>query len=101
MSYPAIVGFVMMILITVLLLKKTVSPIFAFTVIPIVGAFLVGSSVAEVCSYVETGLGKTMELMFIIFFSLPYFALMNDAGLFNRLVEILLKRPSSAWSPFV
>lgn len=29
MSYPAIVGFVMMILITVLLLKKTVSPIFA------------------------------------------------------------------------
>ena len=92
MSYPAIVGFVMMILITVLLLKKTVSPIFAFTVIPIVGAFLVGSSVAEVCSYVETGLGKTMELMFIIFFSLPYFALMNDAGLFNRLVEILLKK---------
>ena len=34
MSYTALVGFVMMILITVLLLKKKVSTLFAFTIIP-------------------------------------------------------------------
>lgn len=92
MSYMAIVGFVMMILITTLLLKKKVSTLFAFTVIPIVGAFLVGASVSEVCEYVNTGLGKTRDLMFIIFFSLPYFSVMSDAGLFDTLVEALLKR---------
>ncbi len=92
MSYTALVGFVMMILITVLLLKKKVSTLFAFTIIPIIGAFLIGASVSEVCDYVNTGLGKTRDLMFIIFFSLPYFSVMSDAGLFDTIVEFLLKK---------
>ncbi len=90
MSFTAIVGFAMMILITTLLLKKKVSTLFAFTIIPIIGAFLVGASVAEVCDYVNVGLGKTRDLMFIIFFSLPYFSVMSEAGLFDTMVEFLL-----------
>ena len=92
MSYTAIVGFVMMILITTLLLKKKVSTLFAFTIIPIVGAFLVGASVSDVCDYVNVGLDKTRDLMFIIFFSLPYFSVMSEAGLFDTIVEFLLKK---------
>lgn len=91
MNVTAIVGFATMILITTLLLKKKVSPIFAFTVIPIAAAFLIGASVSEVSGYLETGLDKTKGLMLIIFFSLPYFSVMSDAGMFNRIVEILLK----------
>ncbi len=45
MSYTAIIGFAMMILITTLLLKKKVSTLFAFTIIPIIGAFLIGASI--------------------------------------------------------
>ncbi len=30
--------------------------------------------------------------MFIIFFSLPYFSVMSDAGLFDTIVESLLKK---------
>lgn len=92
MSYTAVVGFVVMVLITTLLLKKKVSPLFAFTVIPIAAAFLIGASVAEVSSYVEKGLEKTRDILFVVFFSLPYFSVMSDAGLFNRIVEILLKK---------
>lgn len=92
MSYTALVGFVMMILITVLLLKKKVSTLFAFTIIPIIGAFLIGSSVNDVCNYVNSGLDKTRDLMFIIFFSLPYFSVMSEAGLFDTIVEFLLKK---------
>ena len=92
MSFAALVGFVMMILITTLLLKKKVSTLFAFTIIPIIGAFLLGASVKEVCDYVKFGLGKTRDLMFVIFFSLPYFSLMNEVGLFDTMVEFLLKR---------
>ena len=76
MSYTALVGFVMMILITVLLLKKKVSTLFAFTIIPIIGAFLIGYSVNDICNYVNSSLDKTRDLMFIIFFSLPYFSVM-------------------------
>lgn len=92
MSFAAFVGFAMMILITTLLLKKKVSTLFAFTIIPIIGAFLLGASVKDVCDYVKFGLGKTRDLMFIIFFSLPYFSLMNEVGLFDTMVEFLLKR---------
>lgn len=92
MSFAAFVGFAMMILITTLLLKKKVSTLFAFTIIPIIGAFLLGASVKEVCDYVKFGLGKTRDLMFVIFFSLPYFSLMNEVGLFDTMVEFLLKR---------
>lgn len=91
MSYTAIVGFGMMILITTLLLKKKVSTLFAFTIIPIIGALLVGASITEVCDYINVGLGKTRDLMFIIFFSLPYFSVMSEAGLFDIMVEFLLK----------
>ncbi|MSS81992.1 damage-inducible protein CinA [Acidaminococcus fermentans] len=92
MSFAAFVGFAMMILITTLLLKKKVSTLFAFTIIPIIGAFLLGANVKEVCDYVKFGLGKTRDLMFIIFFYLPYFSLMNEVGLFDTMVEFLLKR---------
>lgn len=92
MSFAAFIGFAMMILITTLLLKKKVSTLFAFTIIPIIGAFLLGANVKEVCDYVKFGLGKTRDLMFIIFFSLPYFSLMNEVGLFDTMVEFLLKR---------
>lgn len=92
MSFAAFVGFAMMILITTLLLKKKDSTLFAFTIIPIIGAFLLGANVKEVCDYVKFGLGKTRDLMFIIFFSLPYFSLMNEVGLFDTMVEFLLKR---------
>ena len=81
----------MMILITTLLLKKKVSTLFAFTIIPIIGAFLIGASIPEICGYINSGLGKTRDLMFIIFFSLPYFSVMSEAGLFDIMVEFLLK----------
>ena len=89
MSYTAIIGFAMMILITTLLLKKKVSTLFAFTIIPIIGAFLIGASIPEICGYINSGLEKTRDLMFIIFFSLPYFSVMSESGLFDIMVEFL------------
>lgn len=92
MSYVAFVGFAMMILITTLLLKKKVNTLFAFCIIPIIGAFLIGSNVTEVAGYIEIGLGKTLNMMLIMFFSLPYFSVMSEAGIFDMIVEWLLKR---------
>ena len=91
MSYIGFVGFAMMILIMVLLVKKKVNTLFAFTVIPIIGAFLIGASVTEVCGFVKKGLNLTLEITMIMFFSLPYFSMMNDTGLFDDLVRKLMK----------
>ena len=52
-------------------------------------AFFIGASIPEICGYINSGLGKTRDLMFIIFFSLPYFSVMSEAGLFDIMVEFL------------
>ncbi|MFD1671810.1 Na+/H+ antiporter NhaC family protein [Agrilactobacillus yilanensis] len=91
MSYQAAVGFVMMIVIVVLLLRKKVSTMFCFAVIPIIAAILIGSSVKQIGSYVTKGLGMTTSVALIMLFSLPYFMLMADAGLFNGIVRRILK----------
>ncbi|KRM30792.1 Citrate transporter [Agrilactobacillus composti DSM 18527 = JCM 14202] len=91
MSYLAIVGFVMMIVIVVLLLKQKVSTIFCFSVVPVIAAILIGSSVKQIGTYLTKGLAMTTPVSLIMLFSLPYFMLMADAGLFNGIVRRILK----------
>ncbi|MDS0528188.1 SLC13 family permease [Clostridium sp. SHJSY1] len=91
MTYTAFIGFTMMIIITYLLLKKKVSTLLAFGVVPIIGAILIGSSLNDIAKYVTKGLDMTLSLTMIMLFSLPYFKLMDDTGLFNTIVKWLLK----------
>lgn len=87
MAYEAIVGFVMMVLITVLLLKKKVSTIFSFTIIPLIAAILIGSTLTEIARYLTKGLAMTTPVSLIMLFSLPYFMLMADTGMFSGIVK--------------
>ncbi len=92
MSYVAFIGFAMMILITVLLLKKKVSTLFSFSIIPVVGAILVGAGPTQIGKYIVSGVAKTSDITLLMLFSLPYFTLMSDAGLFDNIVKKILKR---------
>lgn len=90
-SYVAFIGFVMMFIIIYLLLKQKVSTMFAFSVIPIVSAFLVGMTPTALGSALEKGLGMTTPVSLIMLFSLPYFMMMADTGLFNELVRKIVR----------
>ncbi|MBS0992853.1 citrate transporter [Lacticaseibacillus paracasei] len=92
MSYLAFMGFAMMILITVLLMKQKVSTIFCFTVIPVIFAILVGANITQIGSYVSKGILKTYEIALMMMFSMPYFTLMSDAGMFDYIVKAIMKR---------
>ena len=91
MTYLALVGFAMMILITYLLLKKKVSTLVAFGIIPIIGALVAGCKLVEIPTYISAGLDLTLGIAMIMMFSVPYFSLMSDAGLFDTIVNFLLK----------
>lgn len=90
-SYIAIIGFLMMFVIIYLLLKQKVSTMFAFSVIPIIGAILVGMSPTALGNALEKGLGMTTPVALIMLFSLPYFMMMADTGLFNEIVRKILR----------
>ena len=91
MTYLAFVGFAMMVLITYLLLKKKVSTLVAFGIIPIFGAIIAGCALSEIPGYISSGLNLTLDITLIMLFSVPYFSLMSDAGLFDTIVNFLLK----------
>ena len=55
MTYLAFVGFAMMVLITYLLLKKKVSTLVAFGIIPIFGAIIAGCALSEIPGYISSG----------------------------------------------
>ncbi|PWG60305.1 SLC13 family permease [Bifidobacterium catulorum] len=97
--YLAILGFATMIVITVVLLKKKMSILLAFTMIPLVAGLIAlfintGSlaGVGTIGEWVEKGIGKTSDITLMMMFSLPYFMLMADTGLFDDIVKAIMKR---------
>lgn len=98
----ALLGFATMIIITVVLLKKWMSTLLAFTLIPTIAgiiALLVSGSggsiidgVNQLGNWYKTGLGMTSSFTLMMIFSLPYFMLMDDTGLFDDIVKAIMKR---------
>lgn len=85
-----------MIIITVVLLKKKMSILLAFSVIPIISAFIAllithSSNFAVIGKWIEAGVGKTYSITLMMMFSLPYFMLMADTGLFDDIVKAILR----------
>lgn len=88
----AIVGFIMLFLVVYLLFKEKATPMVLFITIPIIAAFVAGFSLEEVVEFIKDGI-KTVSNMAILFiFSVTFFGIMSDAGMFDILVNKLVKK---------
>lgn len=91
-----------MIIVTVVLLKKWVSTLLAFTVIPLVAGIIALAvsgqnplcleGISTLGDWIKTGIGMTSSITLMMLFSLPYFMLMADTGLFDDIVIAIMKR---------
>ena len=84
-------GFAIVVLMVVLLLKGKALPIAVFTILPIVGAFINGFSLAEVIDFAKKGTGTVWAMAALFVFVVTYFGIMSDVGMFDKLVEKLVK----------
>lgn len=90
--YLAIVGFIMLFLVIFLLFKEKSIPMILFITIPVIAAFIAGFSIEEVDGFIKDGI-KTVSNMAILFiFSVTFFGIMSDAGMFDILVNKLVKK---------
>ena len=88
----AIVGFIMLFLVVFLLFKEKSIPMILFITIPVIAAFIAGFSIEEVDGFIKDGI-KTVSNMAILFiFSVTFFGIMSDAGMFDILVNKLVKK---------
>ena len=81
----AVVGFAMIICIVALLLKGKMSPIVVLTVIPAVAALILGHGPVEIADFIKEGVKTTTN-------NGIYFGVMSDTGMFDVIVNFLVKK---------
>lgn len=88
----AFIGFVMIALIVLLLLKGKMSPIVVLALIPTAAALLLGFSPIDVAGFIKDGIGTTTSNGILFIFSVIYFGVMSDTGMFDVIVNFLVKK---------
>lgn len=89
--YLAIVGYVMITVMMYLLMKGKATPIPLFIILPIAGALCAGYSVMEINDFIKAGIATVTSNAVLFLFSVIYFGIMNDLGIFDPVVNFLLK----------
>lgn len=85
------IGYLMIFSMVYLLLKGKSSPIILFIILPALAALIAGFSPIEIGEFAATGLEKTTSNAILFIFSIIYFGIMNDAGMFDSLINKLVK----------
>lgn len=87
----AIVGFIMIVAIVALLLKGKMSPIVVMAVIPTIAALILRYSPVEIMGFIADGVSTTTTNGILFIFSVIYFGVLSDTGLFDVIVSWLVK----------
>jgi len=88
----AIIGFVLMIVLMFVLIKDKLTPTVAFILLPLIAAVIGGFGIEEISGFVKTGLNTMLNTAVLFIFSISYFTLMSDAGLFDPIINFLIKK---------
>lgn len=75
-----------------LLMRNKMMPIVIFVTIPVIAALALGNNFAAIGEMVDAGLGSVWKTAVLFIFSTSYFGIMNDAGMFDPIVDALVKR---------
>lgn len=86
------IGFLMVIAIIVLLLKGKMSPIVVLIIVPFISALLIGTGLAEIGDMVKGGISQVSNNAVLFIFSIIFFGVMSDLGVFDVIVNWLVKK---------
>ena len=88
----SLIGLLIILSVICLLLSGMVFPFVALSLVPIVGALISGFSLEQISSFYTQGSLQVMPIAVMFVFSILYFGLMNDVGLFRPLINTLIKQ---------
>ena len=87
-----VLGFLMVITIIVILLKGKMNPIVVLILVPVLGALLAGYGPKEIGEMVEQGIKTVHKNAVLFIFSIIFFGLMSDVGVFDGMVNTLVRQ---------
>lgn len=88
----AIVGFITLFIIVILLMRGKSMPIAIFATIPIIAAVILGNSPKEIGELINSGLNSVWKTAVLFIFSVIYFGIMSDVGMFDVFVDKLISK---------
>lgn len=89
--YLALLGYVLLALLIILLLKSKATPMVLFILLPVAIAILAGYDLSTINDYVKTGVGTTTSNAILFCFSILFFNMMNDVGVFDPVINFIVK----------
>lgn len=90
--YLAILGFALIILLMYVLITEKMTPVVAFITLPLIAAILTGASIPELSEYISVGIGSIANTAVLFLFSISYFTLMSEQGLFDPIVDFIVDK---------
>ncbi len=88
----AIIGFVMVLVLIICLIKKIIIPPIAFILLPTIAALIAGFDPLVVNKFAASGISKMVSTVSLFVFSISFFSLMSDQGVFDPIVNFLIKK---------
>lgn len=88
----AFIGFLMVFATIYLLVKGKSSPITVMILVPVISAFIVGTNFDELGAYVGAGIETVMNNAVLFIFSIIFFSVMQDLGVFDPMVDWLTEK---------
>ncbi len=88
----ALIGFTLMIILMIVLIKSWVSPPVAFIGLPLIAAVIAGFSVTDIGGFIGDGMKSMLSTAVLFVFSISYFTLMDEIGLFDPIINALTKK---------
>ena len=86
----SIIGLLTIVVIVALLISNKITPIVALVLVPIVSAFIVGFSFAEIGEFFNSGIESVMSVVIMFIFAILFFGIMQDVGLFDPLINKMI-----------
>lgn len=86
------IGIILLAALMFVLIKGKMSPINAFILLPVTAAFIAGFSAEEISGFMSAGVKSMASTASLFAFSISYFSIMSDVGLFDPLLRFLAKK---------
>lgn len=88
----ALIGFTLMAVMMVVLIKNWVSPPVVFIGLPLIAAAAAGFGAGEIGEFIGSGMSSMLSTAVLFVFSISYFTLMDEIGLFQPVIDFLTKK---------
>lgn len=92
MNSLALIGFILMIVLMFALIKGYTAPPIAFIFLPLIAALAAGFGAEDIGGFIKAGMSTMLSTAVLFVFSISYFTLMDEIGLFDPVINFLTKK---------